>query len=134
MAIARFQPSTCAPEQHVVGYEHVAEEDLVEVRLARRRLDRLDLYPRRSHVENEIADAAVLAGRRVGSGQQCSEVRAVCSRRPDLVPVDIPAAVDLGCAGGQSGEVGARSRLAEQLAPRDLAALCRRYQLPLQVL
>ncbi len=121
-------------EQHVVGHEDVGEEHLVEVGIPGRRLDRLDFYPRGPHIEDEVADSAVLAGGRVGTGQQRPEVSSVCGRCPDLVPVDLPTAVDFGGASDQRGQVGAGSRLAEQLAPRDLTALRWRYQLLLQFL
>ncbi|WP_231120010.1 acyl-CoA dehydrogenase, partial [Mycobacterium colombiense] len=63
-----------AAEQHLVGNEDVVEEYLVEVGLPGRRLDRLDFDARRSHVEDEVPDAAVLAGFGVGAGQQCTQV------------------------------------------------------------
>ena len=120
-------------QQHLVGDEDVVEEDLVEMRLPGRRFDRLDLYPGGSHIEDEIADAAVLAGFGVGARQQRAQVGVLRQRRPDLVAVDPPAAIDLGRPGGQRREVGAGSRLAEQLAPRDVATLRRRDQALLQV-
>ena len=56
----------------------------------------------------------------IGAGEQHAEIGPVAARRPHLLPVDDPlVAVLLGLA-VQAGEVGARARLGEELAPGTL--------------
>ena len=62
---------------------------------------------------------------RASSAPHCGVLRA---GGPDLLAGDAPAAVDLGGLGGQAGQVGARARLGEQLAPDHLAAEGRRQE------
>jgi len=60
----------------------------------------------------------VLGQRRVGAGQQDAVVGEVAEGRPDLLAVDAPRPVVLPLGlRAQRGEVGARRRLGEQLAP-----------------
>ena len=63
----------------------------------------------------------------IGAGEADAPVGLLGHRRPHLLAVDDPAAVDRARrVVVQRREVGARARLAEQLAPRDLAAQRRR--------
>ena len=77
--------------------------------------------PGRVHRADEVGDAHVLGRRRVGAGQQDAPAGDVGVAGPDLLAVDDPlVAVALG-PGGERGQVGAGTRLAEELAPDLLA-------------
>ena len=54
-------------------------------------------------------------------GREHAELRHTRVRRPDLLTVDAPAAVDLGRLRGQRRKVGTRVGLAESLTPDDRA-------------
>ena len=96
---------------------HVGEEHLVELVRAGHLHERAHLDARRSHVDDEVRDAAVRFGVRVGAGEQDAEARHVRKRCPDLLAVhDELVAVAHGTR-RQACEVAARGRLAEQLAP-----------------
>ena len=122
----------------VVGHEDVVEEDLVEHRLAGQLAQRPDVDARARHVDEEVGDAGVLlrVGVRCGPGRcpsrprWASEVQTFwpVSRQPDRRPSRDPSALR-----AQRREVGAGAGLAEQLAPRDLAAQ-RRADEPLALL
>ena len=70
----------------------------------------------------------------VGSRQQDPELRVVCERRPDLLPVDdeLVAVADGLCP--NAGQIASRTRFAEQLAPDLLAREHRRDEPPLLLL
>ena len=58
----------------------------------------------------------------IGAGEADAPLRLFRGRRPDLLTVQHPAAVAARRLRRQRREVGTRARLAEQLAPDDLAA------------
>ncbi len=115
-------PATRRAQAHRVGNADVGEEDLVEVRGAVDLPQRPHVDARRAHVDEERGDALVLRRVGVAAGEQQAPVAVVRARRPHLLAVDSPLlAVELGaCA--QSGEVGARARFGEELAPHVVAA------------
>ena len=95
----------------------VGEEDLVELRLAGDLAQRPHLDAGRVHVDDEVGQA--LVPRRVGVAERDEDavVGDVRERRPHLLAVDdVDVAVALG-ARSRGGEVGARVRLGEALAP-----------------
>ena len=110
-------PAVVLPAQQVArGHAHVLEEDLVEVVAVGDVGHGLHGHAGGAHVEDEGADAAVLARLRVRAREHDHLVRQVRVRRPDLLAVEhVVVAVAHG-ARGQRGEVAARLRLAEALA------------------
>ena len=73
------------------------------------------------HGDDEVRDAPVLRHVVAGARDEDAELGVIGERRPDLLPVDVVhVAVAFG-ARAEVGEVGARARLAEQLAPQLLA-------------
>ena len=99
----------------------VVEEHLVELGRAVGLHDRAHLDAGLLHRHEEVRDALVLRRVRVGAGEQEDVVGVLRLGRPDLLAVDHPlVAVEHGL-GLQRREVGAGVRLAEALAPRDLA-------------
>ena len=121
---ATRQPSPGSPDDAVVGHEDLVEEDLVEHRPAGDLAQRADLDPGAVHVHQEVREPAGAWARpgRCGPGRspspprRASEVHTFCpvSRQP---PVGSATALVRS-----DGQVRARLRLAEQLAPGDLAA------------
>ena len=100
----------------------VGEEDLVELRRGVDLLDGADLDARLLHGAEQVRDALVLRGVRVGAGQHEDVVGEAGLGGPDLLAVDDPlVAVQLGL-GLEPGEVGAGIGLGEALAPGDLPA------------
>ena len=128
VAPATRHPSPVAADAVRVGDAHRVEEHLVEVDLAADVAQRSDLDPGRVQVDDEVGEAATLRHVRVGAGQADREVREVRPRGPDLLAAEHPLlAVERG-PGGQRREVGARARLAQQLAPLLLVAHERREE------
>ena len=81
-------PATVLGPDEVVGRDpHVAEEDLVEGVLARHVDERADLDARRIHGADEVADAHVLGGGRVGAGEEDPPLGDVGVAGPHLLPV-----------------------------------------------
>src|SRR3990172_3551806 len=76
----------------------------------------------RLHVEEEVADATVLWGLGIGPGDNEHPVGTMAVACPDLLAVDDIVVAVLHGVTLQRGQVGACSRLAEALAPVDLAA------------
>ena len=108
-------------DQVLGGNAHVGEEHLVEARVARHVADRANLDAGEVHRDDEVRDAAVLRHVVAGARDEDAELGVVGERRPDLLAVDaVDVAVALG-AGTEVREVGARARLAEELAPQLLA-------------
>ena len=70
--------------------------------------------------EQEIRDPA-MPWSAAGAGEQDRVRCQLGAAGPDLLALDAPAAVHLGCGGTQRGQVGARLRLGEQLAPELVA-------------
>jgi hypothetical protein len=102
-------------------HQGLVQEHLVERGVPVHLPQRADLDPGLAHRQHEAADAAVLGHIGVGASQQQPEIRGRRAGRPDLLPGHYPlSAVALG-ARDQPGQVRARARLTEQLAPGDLA-------------
>jgi hypothetical protein len=101
---------------------HIGQEHLVEMRDAVDLTQRPHLDPRRTHVEHEIRDAAVLRGIGIRAREQDAELAVVRARAPDLLPVDDPLVAVAHGACPQTGEVGTGAGLAEQLAPHLVTA------------
>ena len=119
--LGQVPPAVLGPDEVVGRDADVGEEDLVERVLARHVDEGADLDPRRIHRADEVADALVLRGRRVGASEQDAPAGDVGVARPHLLPVDhVVVAVALGPR-GQRGEVGAGAGLGEELAPELLA-------------
>jgi hypothetical protein len=105
----------------VLGAAGVVEEHLVELTGPVGLDDGPHLDALLLHGHEQVRDAGVLGGARVGAGQQEDVVGVLGLRGPDLLAVDHPlVAVELGLR-LERGEVGAGVGLAEALAPRHLA-------------
>ena len=100
----------------VVSYEHVVEEDLVEVGLVGDLSQGADVDPVGVHVDHEGGDAPVLGSIGVGAGQAQAPVGELGVGGPHLLAAEPPAAVGGGGPGGEGGQVAAGVGLAEQLA------------------
>ena len=81
-------------DEAVVGHEHVVEEHLVEHRLAGELAQRPDVDAGRLHVDHEARDAVVLRLLGVGAGEADAPVGFLGHRRPHLLAVQHPAALD----------------------------------------
>ena len=128
VALATLQPSPTSPTRCASGTTRAVEEHLVEVDLAGDVAQRPHLDAGLVQVDEEVGDALALRDVGVGAGQQHAEVGEVRPRGPHLLAGDDPlVAVALG-VGGERREVGARARLAEQLAPHLLVAHDRREE------
>ena len=104
-----------------VGDPDVGEVHLVELGLAGDLVQRPHLDARRVHVDHEVGHALVLRRIGVGAGDQHPPSGEVRQGGPHLLTVDDPlVAVEHG-PGRQPGDVGARTRLGEELAPDLLA-------------
>ena len=99
------------------GHLDVGEEDLVELRLAGDLAKRPDVDARRVHVDEQIGQAGVALAVRVAAGDEDAPVGDVRERRPDLLAVDDEVTVLPAGARAHRGQVGARTRLGEALAP-----------------
>ncbi len=107
-------------DAQVVVHVHVVEEDLVEVGLAEHVTQRADGHALAVHREQEVGDALVTRAP-ARAREQHAVGGHLGAARPDLLTRDAPAlAVALG-AGLERGEIRARVRLGEQLAPDLLA-------------
>src|SRR5271169_726756 len=95
----------------------VCKEHLVKAALAIRLLDRPHLNARRMHVNIKHGQTTMLRHGRVGSSEQQAKVGDLRKAGPDLLTVDEPAFRDCARAGTDAGEIRARARLREQLAP-----------------
>src|SRR6185312_10107976 len=127
--IAADLPAAVHLTEHVlVGYEYVVDVDRVEEFLAREFSQRFDLYAIAFHVEQEVGDAVVFRGVRIGPRQQCAPLRELCGRGPDLLAGDAPAAVDPDGLGREPGQIRSGARLGKQLTPDHFAAEGRRQE------
>jgi hypothetical protein len=102
------------PQHGVIWDEHVGEDDLVEMVLAVHQHDRTDRDARRRGLHNELRKARVpmLRVQRAGSGQHHDLMRDVRAARPDLRPVEHPAAAGSGGPRLRCSEVRPRAMLA----------------------
>ena len=114
----RHVPAAADVADHVVErHLDAAQEDLVELRLARDLAQRPHLDAGRVHVDDHVRQPGVALRVGVGAGEEDAEVRDVRVRRPDLLSVEDEAiAVEPG-GGANAGEIGAGARLREALAP-----------------
>src|SRR4029453_11445096 len=85
------------------------------------------------HVEDEVRQPAVLRGRRIGASQQDAPARQLGVARPPLLAGHPEAVAVTLRARAHGGEVAARVRLAEELAPHLVAGEDRPQQPALQV-
>ena len=118
----RNRPAAALLPYQVAGWDlGLIQEHLVERGVPVHLPQRAHLDPRLAHRQHEAGDTAVLGHAGVGASQQQPEVRGRRSGRPDLLPRHQPPVGGRLGPGGQPGQVRARGRLAEQLAPGDLA-------------
>src|SRR6185437_5470310 len=103
------------------GHADIVEEYLVDLVVAADGQDRPRGDARRFHVDQDEADAVLLALAFVGADQREHAVGVVRMRGPDLGAVDDVIVAVAHRAGLQRGEVGARARLGIALAPVILA-------------
>ena len=96
------------------------EEHLVELGGAVGLDDRPHLHSGLAHRHEQVGDALVLRRVRIGAGEQEGVVGVLGLGRPDLLAVDHPLLAVEHRRGLERGEVRARVRLAEALAPADL--------------
>ena len=130
---ASFQPSSSSPTRQSSGTNTSSRNtSLNSASPVISRSGRTSM-PGALHVDQEVADALVLRGVRVGAGQADAPVGALGDRGPHLLAGEPPAAVDLLGAGAQRGQVGAGAGLGEQLAPHQLAEQRRPHE-PLALL
>ena len=114
-------PVADVSEPEGVRRADIREEHLAEAGAPVRLPQGPDVDAGAVHVDDEHGEAAVFRHGGVGPGQHEAEVRVAGSAGPDLLPVDHPLGALRGRSGSNAGEVGARSRLAEELAPVVLA-------------
>ena len=118
----RHRPAVADPADDVgVGDPRLLDEDLVELALAGDLDQRLGLDPVLLHVHQEVGEALVLGGVGVGAGDEHAPLGVLGEGGPDLLAGDDPFVAVLDRARLQRGEVGARLRLGEALAPDLLA-------------
>ena len=117
----QFPATVLRPDEVVGGDADVSEEDLVESVLASHIDEGAHLDTRCAHRADEVRDARMLRRGRIGARQHDAPFREMGVAGPHLLPVDdVVVAVALG-RGAQRRQVGARTGLAEQLAPELLA-------------
>src|SRR5262249_4917656 len=128
-------PAAVLRADHVLARdEDRVEEDLVELGAPRHLPERADGDARRGPVDDEVRDAPVLRGRRVGAGEADRPAREPREARPHLLPREaVAVALALG-AGPDGSQVGAGARLAEELAPYLLGGEDLRDEAPLLLL
>ena len=121
-------------QQAVERHEHVVVEDLAELGAAVHRLDRPHRDAGRVHVDEQRRDATVGRLERAGAREQHAARGVLGQARPHLLAVDPPALVRAGRPAGERGQVAARARLREALAPDLVAAQEQRHHLRRQLL
>ena len=114
----RDVPAAADLADHVLErHLDAAQEDLVELGLARDLAQRPHLDAGRVHVDDQVGEAGVALRVGVGAGEEDAEVRDVRVRRPDLLPVDDEAVALEARRRADAGEIGAGTGLREPLAP-----------------
>ena len=108
------------PDHVVVGDEHIAEEHLVELRVAGGHLQRADLHAVGVHVDGHHRDAVVLGHVGVRADRGEAHAGVVGAGRPHLLPGSPTNRRQQGGLRLHAGGVGAGVGLAEQLAPDHL--------------
>ena len=89
------------------GDADVVEDNLVEDVFIGHVYERADADAGRVHRGDEVRDAFVFRGFRIGAGEEEAPVGLVSVRGPDLRPVDDVVVAVLDSAGLEGGEVGA---------------------------
>ena len=111
-------PTVVDASDHVVlRAARIGEEHLAELRSAVGLGDAANLDTGLAHGHEEVRDALVLGGIRIGTGQQEAVVGVVPTRGPHLLTVDHPLVTVEHGAGRQRRQIGAGVGLAETLAP-----------------
>jgi hypothetical protein len=118
----RDAPAGARRAEQAIGRDaHVLEEDLAELGVVGHLLERADGDAGRLHVDEQQADALVLRRVGLGAAEEEAPVRDVGVARPHLLAVhDVLVAAPLR-ARAEPGEIGARTRLGETLAPELVA-------------
>ena len=112
------QPPFDGPDDQVLVEHDVVEEDLVELGVAGDLAQAAHRDALGVHRHDEHRQALVLVHVRVRAREQEAEGGELGVGRPDLLAVELPRAVVLlDGAALDAGEVGARCRLGEELAP-----------------
>src|SRR5690606_30077282 len=111
-------------DDHRVRNEGVLEQHLVEVGFAGDIADRPYRDAFALEVDEDLAEAVMPAGfvARGGADERDHVVAKMRAAGPDLPPVDLPPAVDLGGGRAERGEIGARVGLAHADAEIAFAA------------
>ena len=110
-------PFALTAEHVIVTHPRVGEEHLVELGFAGDLKERTHFHPVGMHVDHEIRHALVLGLVRVGTCRQQPVVRHMAERGPHLLTVDDPLVTVAHCPGRERRDIGARTGLAEHLAP-----------------
>ena len=105
------------PEPSRVGHARIGEEHLVELGVTGDLHERAHFDAGRVHVDDEVAEPAVLGLVGIGAGDEHPVLRDVAQRGPHLLTVHQPLVAVAHGARAEPGDVGARARFAEQLAP-----------------
>jgi hypothetical protein len=122
-------PSVVQTADEVVVVTHcVVEEDLVEDRVAGHFTERSDGHPWLIEPQGEPGNPLVLGNVKIGAGQQHAVVGPHGLAGPHLLAADDPAVTVSAGPRRESGEIGSRAGLAEQLAPGGLTIEDRRDQ------
>src|SRR5262249_59752818 len=100
-----------------VGDARVRQVHLVELGLAGDLPQRAYLDAGRVHVDHEVRETLVLGHFGIGARDEHPAVGNVRERVPHLLTVDDPLVAVAYRARREAGEIGARTRLREQLAP-----------------
>ena len=122
------RPTSAKTTNHgVMGNPGLVQEDLVEEGLTGHLAQRSNLDTGLVHVNDEVGDALVLRGVRVGPGNEHALLGHVPAGRPDLLAGDDPLVAVPDRLGLQPGQVRPGTRLGEELAPCDGAVQDLRY-------
>ena len=121
VVMASYQPSLTVPTRFAFGHRHVHEEDLVEVPVAVHQDERAHRDARRLHVDQEVADAAVLGRGGIGAHEQEDPVGELGARGPHLLAVDDEVVAAVLGAGATAPRDPSRRR-----ARRSPGTRCRR--------
>ena len=127
---ATAQPPLTSPRRWSSGTRTSLKKTSLNDGAAGHLAQRPHLDAGRLHVDDEAGEAAVLRLVGIGAADDLADVAVLRAGRPHLLTGDHPlVAVALG-PGLETGEVGARARLAEQLAADDVAAVHARAGTP----
>ena len=122
VVVPTYQPRFSSPMRLRAGTRTSSKKTSLKTWPFAMLIERPDGDAGRLHVEQQVADAAVLRRVRVRAGEHEHPVGEVGAGGPDLLAVDDVVVAVADGAGLEAGEVAAGAGLAEALAPRDLAA------------